>query len=105
MQSAWCTGKAAAAAAAAAHATRLQHRPCYHQVPHYPPVWLLQTRAALLTAAQCATYDELKLFFVRGLGWEDNLQTHLSGELAGWGISFFCGCFVTGSGKLAWGGW
>lgn len=35
-------------------------------------------RAALLTAAQCATYDELKLFFVRGMGWEDNLQTHFS---------------------------
>ena len=36
-------------------------------------------RAALLTAAQCATYDELKLFFVRGLGWEDNLNTHFTG--------------------------
>lgn len=35
-------------------------------------------RAALLTAAQCATYDELKLFFVRGCGWEDNLQTHFT---------------------------
>ncbi len=45
----------------------------------------LQARAALLTAAQCATYDELKLFFVRGMGWEDNLQTHFSGERAGMG--------------------
>ncbi|EFN55710.1 hypothetical protein CHLNCDRAFT_134006 [Chlorella variabilis] len=35
-------------------------------------------RAALLTASQCATYDELKLFFVRQLGWEDNLQTHFA---------------------------
>lgn len=42
---------------------------------------LLQARAALLTAAQCATYDELKLLFVRGLGWEDNLPTHFTG---GW---------------------
>lgn len=35
-------------------------------------------RAALLTASQCATYDELKLYFVRGKGWEDNLQTHFT---------------------------
>jgi solute carrier family 25 uncoupling protein 8/9 len=34
-------------------------------------------RAALLTASQCATYDEVKLLFVRNLGWDDNLGTHL----------------------------
>ena len=38
-----------------------------------------QMRAALLTSAQCATYDELKNLFVRRLGWEDNLQTHFTG--------------------------
>jgi solute carrier family 25 uncoupling protein 8/9 len=36
-------------------------------------------RAAALTAAQCATYDELKVLFVRNLGWEDNLPTHFTG--------------------------
>lgn len=35
-------------------------------------------RAALLTASQCATYDEVKLLFVRNLGWEDNITTHLA---------------------------
>ncbi|KAI3425920.1 hypothetical protein D9Q98_007892 [Chlorella vulgaris] len=35
-------------------------------------------RAAALTAAQCATYDELKVLFVRNLGWEDNLPTHFT---------------------------
>lgn len=41
----------------------------------------VQARAALLTAAQCATYDELKLLFVQQLGWEDNIQTHFTGAL------------------------
>lgn len=45
-------------------------------------VLAVQARAALLTASQCATYDELKLFFVRQLGWEDNLQTHFAGTTA-----------------------
>ena len=35
-------------------------------------------RAALLTAAQCATYDEVKTFFTRRLAWEDGLLTHLT---------------------------
>jgi len=35
-------------------------------------------RAALLTAAQCATYDETKIFFTRRLGWEDGIGTHLA---------------------------
>ncbi|KAL4520330.1 hypothetical protein Ndes2526B_g01145 [Nannochloris sp. 'desiccata'] len=35
-------------------------------------------RAALLTAAQCATYDEVKLLFTRQLGWEDGVGTHLA---------------------------
>lgn len=33
-------------------------------------------RAALLTAAQCATYDEVKLV-LRRQGWQDDLNTHL----------------------------
>ena len=41
----------------------------------------VQMRAALLTSAQCATYDELKNLFVRRLGWEDNLQTHFTGAM------------------------
>ena len=35
-------------------------------------------RAALLTAAQCATYDEVKTLFTRHLGWEDGIGTHLA---------------------------
>lgn len=35
-------------------------------------------RAALLTAAQCATYDEVKIFFLRRYGWEDSFPTHLT---------------------------
>lgn len=38
-----------------------------------------QIRAAVLTASQCATYDEVKLFFLRNLGWEDTVGTHLAG--------------------------
>lgn len=49
---------------------------CARRLAAPPSRW--QARAALLTSAQCATYDELKLFFVRGLGWEDNLQTHFA---------------------------
>lgn len=46
-------------------------------------VWrVLQARAALLTAAQCATYDEVKHLFIRNLGWEDGAGTHLTGR--GW---------------------
>lgn len=53
---------------------RLLQRP----PPACPPA--LQARAALLTAAQCATYDEVKVLFTRNLGWEDNIWTHLTGE-------------------------
>jgi solute carrier family 25 uncoupling protein 8/9 len=35
-------------------------------------------RAALLTAAQCATYDEVKQYFTRTLGWDDTIPTHLA---------------------------
>jgi solute carrier family 25 uncoupling protein 8/9 len=35
-------------------------------------------RAALLTAAQCATYDEVKRLFVTRLGWADGVGTHLA---------------------------
>jgi solute carrier family 25 uncoupling protein 8/9 len=35
-------------------------------------------RAALLTASQCATYDEVKLFFLQKLGWKDGIGTHFA---------------------------
>lgn len=35
-------------------------------------------RAALLTAAQCATYDEVKAFFLHTLRWDDSIATHLA---------------------------
>ncbi|GAB4823103.1 hypothetical protein N2152v2_010149 [Parachlorella kessleri] len=35
-------------------------------------------RAALLTAAQLATYDEVKHLFIRQLGWEDSMGTHFT---------------------------
>lgn len=35
-------------------------------------------RAALLTAAQCATYDEVKTFFLQRLCWRDSIATHLA---------------------------
>lgn len=35
-------------------------------------------RAALLTAAQCATYDEVKLVFTQRFGWGDGIGTHLA---------------------------
>jgi solute carrier family 25 (mitochondrial uncoupling protein), member 8/9 len=35
-------------------------------------------RAALLTAAQCATYDEVKLLFTRRFEWSDGIGTHLT---------------------------
>lgn len=56
---------------------------------------LPQARAALLTAAQCATYDELKLFFVRGWGWEDNLQTHFTGGARRGGMAHTVVMFIS----------
>lgn len=42
------------------------------------------TRAALLTACQCATYDEIKHMVLRYSGWEEGLATQLtSSTLAG----------------------
>lgn len=35
-------------------------------------------RAALQTASQCATYDEVKRIFIRQLGWEDGIGTHFA---------------------------
>jgi solute carrier family 25 uncoupling protein 8/9 len=35
-------------------------------------------RAALLTAAQCATYDEVKTLFLDRLKWKDSISTHLA---------------------------
>ena len=41
----------------------------------------LQTRAAVLTASQCATYDETKKLFKRLTGAGDNFGTHLASSL------------------------
>lgn len=41
-----------------------------------------QTRAAVLTAAQCATYDEVKQAWMRLTGWGDAFPTHLASSLA-----------------------
>ena len=42
------------------------------------------SRAALVTACQCATYDEIKVVVLRHSGWGDCLLTHLtSSTLAG----------------------
>ena len=41
-----------------------------------------QTRASVLTAAQCATYDEVKKAWKRMTGWEDAFPTHLASSLA-----------------------
>eukprot|EP00803_Ostreobium_quekettii_P006698 evm.model.scf_796.1 EVM.evm.TU.scf_796.1 scf_796:5838-10642(+) len=34
-------------------------------------------RAAILTASQCATYDEVKHALMTGTGWRDDMQTHV----------------------------
>lgn len=39
------------------------------------------TRAAVLTASQCATYDEVKQAWMRLLGAGDNLTTHLGASM------------------------
>ena len=42
------------------------------------------SRAAMVTACQCGTYDEIKAWVVRTSGWGDSLVTHLtSSTLAG----------------------
>lgn len=38
-------------------------------------------RSAILTAAQCATYDEVKRTVVRLTGWKDGIELHLSSSL------------------------
>ncbi|KAK9822412.1 hypothetical protein WJX74_003136 [Apatococcus lobatus] len=40
------------------------------------------TRAAVLTAAQCATYDEVKQAWMRLTSWDDAFPTHLASSLA-----------------------
>ncbi|KAK9829621.1 hypothetical protein WJX72_006922 [[Myrmecia] bisecta] len=38
-------------------------------------------RAAVLTAAQCATYDEAKTAWMRATGWGDDFATHLAASM------------------------
>eukprot|EP00967_Tisochrysis_lutea_P147770 scaffold281232_cov15-Tisochrysis_lutea.AAC.1 len=46
--------------------------------PSYP---YLQFRSAILTAAQCATYDEVKRGVLSATGWEDGPHTHLTSAM------------------------
>ena len=39
------------------------------------------TRSATLTASQCATYDEVKGFWMRATGADDGLGTHLCASM------------------------
>ncbi len=40
-----------------------------------------QVRASVLTASQCATYDEVKRWVMARTGWADNAGTHLGTAL------------------------
>lgn len=42
---------------------------------------MLQTRAAVLTAAQCATYDEAKKAWMLLVGGDDTLSTHVCASM------------------------
>lgn len=37
----------------------------------------MQVRGTLLTASQCATYDDTKRLWMRTTGWRDGLGTHV----------------------------
>lgn len=45
------------------------------------PSACLQARAAVLTASQCATYDEIKQAIMRVTGLGDHFGTHLSASM------------------------
>ena len=38
---------------------------------------ILQVRGTLLTASQCATYDDTKRMWMQTTGWRDGLGTHV----------------------------
>ena len=40
-------------------------------------VLTLQVRGTLLTASQCATYDDTKRLWMSATGWRDGLGTHV----------------------------
>ncbi len=46
-------------------------------LPTHPP----QVRAAVLTASQCATYDEVKSRLLALTGWADSLGAHLAASM------------------------
>ena len=52
-------------------------------------MWCLwvQSRAAILTASQCATYDEIKRAIIKATGWSDGAHLHLSASLVAGVIS------------------
>ena len=43
--------------------------------------WFLQTRAAVLTASQCATYDEIKQVIRKATGMGEHFGLHLSASM------------------------
>jgi len=47
----------------------------------------VQSRAAILTASQCATYDEIKRAIVKATGWSDGAHLHLTASLVAGVIS------------------
>ena len=52
-----------------------------------------QVRGTLLTASQCATYDDTKRLWMQATGWRDGLGTHI-------GTSMITGAILTLS--FAW---
>ena len=56
---------------------------------HVEQTWTLwlQSRAAILTASQCATYDEIKRAIVKATGWSDGAHLHLAASLVAGVIS------------------
>jgi hypothetical protein len=42
---------------------------------------ILQARAAVLTASQCATYDEIKQAIIRVTGAKDSFPTHIASSM------------------------
>ncbi|PNH06154.1 Mitochondrial substrate carrier family protein ucpB [Tetrabaena socialis] len=45
------------------------------------PIELIKIRSAILTASQCATYDEVKRGVVGATGWADGVSLHLSSSM------------------------
>ena len=51
--------------------------PVLHEADGIRQCVLQQVRGTLLTASQCATYDDTKRLWMRYTGWRDGLGTHI----------------------------